>query len=130
MAFSRCQMSILRFTSASDGKPCSCNVHFLHDLTAQDRCRVRRQNHDHRSGGGDGGLDAGINHIWLCVVSAGLNVDLFTMTPAVVSYGGVAAKIPGLIEAEEFDYGGEGVAYTDTSETNEGGVSESWYCEI
>eukprot|EP00904_Undaria_pinnatifida_P012411 jgi/Undpi1/82/HiC_scaffold_1.g00082.m1 len=74
------------------------------------------------SGGGDGGLGAGINHIWLCVVSAGLNVDLFTMTPAVVPYGGVAAKIPGLIEAEEFDYGGEGVAYTDTSETNHGGA--------
>ena len=52
------------------------------------------------------------------------------MTPAVVPYGGVAAKIPGLIEAEEFDYGGEGVAYTDTSETNHGGVSASWYCEI
>eukprot|EP00904_Undaria_pinnatifida_P012633 jgi/Undpi1/84/HiC_scaffold_1.g00084.m1 len=74
------------------------------------------------SGGGDGGLDAGINHIWLCVVSAGLNVDFFSMTPTEGPYGGVAATVPGLIEVEEFDYGGEGVAYTDTSETNEGGA--------
>ena len=71
-----------------------------------------------------------MNLIWLCVVSAGLNVDSFTMTPTATPtegpYGGVAATVPGLIEAEEFDYGGEGVAYTDTSADNEGGVSSSW----
>ena len=35
---------------------------------------------------------------------------------------GVAAEIPGTIEAEEYDYGGPGVAYSDTDPGNNGGV--------
>ena len=38
------------------------------------------------------------------------------------AYGGVATVIPGLIEAEEFDEGGEGVAYSDWDPDNNGGV--------
>jgi len=37
-------------------------------------------------------------------------------------YGGTPARIPGRIEAENYDLGGEGVAYHDVSEGNAGGV--------
>src|SRR5262249_33467388 len=37
-------------------------------------------------------------------------------------FGGVAAAIPGKIEAENFDDGGEGVAYHDTDATQFGGA--------
>lgn len=36
-------------------------------------------------------------------------------------YNGVAAKLPGKIEAEEFDFGGEGNAYHDNDEQNRNG---------
>lgn len=35
---------------------------------------------------------------------------------------GTSAVIPGTIEAEAFDYGGEGVGYHDTTAGNSGGV--------
>lgn len=37
-------------------------------------------------------------------------------------YGGVPWPVPGLIEAENFNLGGDGVAYHDTTPYNEGGV--------
>jgi hypothetical protein len=37
-------------------------------------------------------------------------------------YGGTPWAIPGTIEAENYDLGGEGVAYHDTDATNNGGV--------
>jgi beta-glucanase (GH16 family) len=36
-------------------------------------------------------------------------------------YGGTAATIPGKIEAENYDNGGQGVAYSDSDPTNNGG---------
>lgn len=36
---------------------------------------------------------------------------------------GSAAVVPGTIEVEEFDYGGEGIGYHETSPGNSGGVS-------
>ena len=39
------------------------------------------------------------------------------------AYKGVAATVPGVIEAEEFDEGGEGVGYSDTTSGNKGKVS-------
>ncbi|CAN0186325.1 unnamed protein product, partial [Laminaria digitata] len=39
-------------------------------------------------------------------------------------YGGTVTTVPGLIEAEEFDLGGEGVGYSDTTPVNIPGVSE------
>src|SRR5437879_1305254 len=36
-------------------------------------------------------------------------------------FGGSYAPVPGRIEAENFDLGGEGVAYHDTTAANEGG---------
>jgi hypothetical protein len=41
--------------------------------------------------------------------------------PPSTPFGGTAAAIPGLIEAENFDDGGEGVAYHDTTAANLGG---------
>ncbi|CAN0304217.1 unnamed protein product [Ascophyllum nodosum] len=38
------------------------------------------------------------------------------------AYEGSAAAIPGTIEVERFDYGGEGIAYSDTDAGNNGGV--------
>ncbi|CAN0499398.1 unnamed protein product, partial [Scytosiphon promiscuus] len=47
-------------------------------------------------------------------------------TPAPVvlgdAYGGVPAVVPGVIEAEEFDTGGEGIGYSDTDPGNNGAV--------
>lgn len=47
-------------------------------------------------------------------------------TPAPVvpsgAWEGTPAAIPGTIEAEEFDLGGEGVGYSDTDAGNNGGV--------
>lgn len=46
------------------------------------------------------------------------------VAPASSAYGGVPADIPGPIEAERFDHGGEGVGYSDITPGNAGGVSE------
>lgn len=40
-------------------------------------------------------------------------------------YGGVAAAIPGTVQAEDYDLGGEGVAYHDTDVGNNGGAYRS-----
>jgi subtilisin family serine protease len=41
--------------------------------------------------------------------------------PSSTPFGGTAAPIPGLIEAENFDDGGEGIAYHDLTPGNQGG---------
>lgn len=48
-------------------------------------------------------------------------------TPVVESgpYGGVPATVLGVIQAEEFDEGGEGVAYSDSSDGNNQGVGRT-----
>src|SRR5262249_36723553 len=45
--------------------------------------------------------------------------------PTSSPYGGSPRAIPGTIEAEEFDDGGEGVAYHDTTPGNKGGASRA-----
>jgi len=45
-----------------------------------------------------------------------------TPPPSGSPYGGSPRDIPGTLEAEEFDEGGEGVAYHDTTAGNRGGV--------
>lgn len=42
--------------------------------------------------------------------------------PGQTPYGGSARAIPGTIQAEDFDVGGEGVAYHDTDTVNNGGA--------
>lgn len=44
-------------------------------------------------------------------------------------YGGEPASIPGTIEAEEYDFGGQSVAYYDTDVGNNGGVSSMFWVE-
>ncbi|CAN0573326.1 unnamed protein product [Laminaria digitata] len=59
------------------------------------------------------------------MLSYALNIDYFTMKQE-FAYGGVPATIPGKIQAEKFDVGGEGVGYSDTTAGNQpNGVSES-----
>ena len=43
-------------------------------------------------------------------------------SPGQQPYGGTATALPGTLEAERFDEGGEGVAYHDTDATNNGGA--------
>ena len=45
-------------------------------------------------------------------------------------YGGNAAVIPGTIQAERYDFGGEGVAYSDTDPGNNGGVRARRYTDV
>jgi probable HAF family extracellular repeat protein len=47
-----------------------------------------------------------------------------TIAPAGVAtpYSGAATPLPGLLQAEDFDVGGEGVSYHDTDRGNEGGA--------
>jgi hypothetical protein len=46
-------------------------------------------------------------------------------TPQSLPYGGTPAAVPGVIQAENFDNGGEGVAYHDSSSGNSGGAFRS-----
>jgi hypothetical protein len=39
-----------------------------------------------------------------------------------ITYGGTRRALPGTIQAEDFDTGGEGVTYHDTTAGNRGGV--------
>ncbi len=45
----------------------------------------------------------------------------FTAAAQQAPYGGTARPVPGVIQAEDYDTGGEGVAYHDTEEANQGG---------
>lgn len=82
-----------------------------------------------RSSGGNGGLPVGPAVLFFCVETLGFNIDSFTMNavaPAGLAEayeGGV--DIPGKIEAEKFDHGGQGVGYSDTDEGNNGGVGSA-----
>jgi hypothetical protein len=61
------------------------------------------------------------------------NITSMTFTPATVQsppsqsspYGGTPAAVPGVIQAENFDNGGEGVAYHDSTSGNAGGSFRS-----
>lgn len=87
-------------------------------------CYVWRPEFRHSSGGGNGGLTAGTAYVWLCVLSETFSIDSFTMdTVPSLPFGGTPATVPGLIEAEEYDMGGQGVAYNDTTIENSGNVS-------
>ena len=55
---------------------------------------------------------AGFNINWIKFVSTGTSQS---------PYGGTAWAIPGTVQAEDYDLGGQGVAYNDTSNGNTGG---------
>ncbi|MES2732844.1 MAG: carbohydrate-binding protein [Bacteroidota bacterium] len=73
-------------------------------------------------------LTAGQHVMRFVIDTKEFNINKFTFTnqsnPQVQTPypGPTAAAIPGVVEAENFDNGGEGVAYHDTEETNFGGV--------
>ena len=52
---------------------------------------------------------------------ANFNYFRFTQEQTQTPYGGTARQLPGTIQAEDFDEGGEGVSYHDLSPGNEGG---------
>jgi hypothetical protein len=57
--------------------------------------------------------------------AAGLNVNYVRLTPETggggMPYGGTPWPLPGTIQVEDFDEGGEGIAYHDHSSPNSGG---------
>ena len=70
-------------------------------------------------------LSAGDHILRLVMVTVGTggNVaafDSLTLASA-TPYGGVARAVPGVVEVEDFDEGGEGLAYHDTTPGNAGG---------
>jgi carbohydrate binding protein with CBM6 domain/F5/8 type C domain-containing protein len=71
---------------------------------------------------GTDGKDLGVD---FAALDAAMNGSPTPPPPAPVTvptpYGGTPAAIPGTIEAERFDEGGEGVAYHDLDATNNGG---------
>ncbi|HYE06237.1 MAG TPA: carbohydrate-binding protein [Planctomycetota bacterium] len=67
-------------------------------------------------------LPSGTHVLRLSVVSGALDLNHLSFTaPTQTPYGGVARAVPGTIQAEDFDQGGEGVAYHDLDTTNNGG---------
>jgi len=64
-------------------------------------------------GSGYDGVVGNLNHMRAVAEGSG--------TGGSTPFGGTAASLPGTIQAEDFDEGGEGVAYTDASPENRGG---------
>jgi hypothetical protein len=62
--------------------------------------------------------------------SATVNVTVGAAQTTATPYGGTAAAVPGTIQAENFDEGGSGVAYSDTSAGNSGGKYRSTDVDI
>ncbi len=67
-------------------------------------------------------LPAGIQVVQLDIVQAGFDVDSFELVPVQSTpFGGIPWPVPGVIQAEDFDEGGEGSAYHDADAANQGG---------
>ena len=73
--------------------------------------------------------DANKNNVYEVTIKVSANGETgtkgmtVTILPPQGSYGGVAAAIPGTIEFENYDVGGNGLAYFDDSKGSETGVS-------
>ncbi len=70
-------------------------------------------------------LTAGQHVLKLSIDAGGFLIDSINVTNEQTPYGGTAAPVPGVIHVENFDNGGEGVAYHDTTTTNDGGLYRS-----
>ncbi len=77
-------------------------------------------------------LDAGVYVVLVVFDATGPGGDVgnldflrFTAVNTLTPYSGSPAAIPGRIDAEYFDYGGEAVAYHDTTGGNSGGAARS-----
>ena len=60
-------------------------------------------------------LTAGIQTLTLDQDNAGWNIDYLTFAAADAPYGGTAAAVPGTVQAENYDTGGQGAAYSVTA---------------
>ena len=69
-------------------------------------------------------LSAGTQVMRLAFDTAGFNINYVRLVAETAAggapYGGTARTLPGRLESEDFDEGGEGVAYHDTSAGNSG----------
>ncbi|MDF2457055.1 MAG: carbohydrate-binding protein [Cytophagaceae bacterium] len=68
-------------------------------------------------------LTAGQHVVRLFIVTGGFNLNSITVTvpgPVQTPFNNVVVSLPGKIEAENYDLGGQGVAFNDSSPTNEG----------
>src|SRR5690349_11573889 len=70
-------------------------------------------------------LTAGQHIVRVAVDVAGFLIDSVDVIRLNTPYGGTATVLPGTIPAENFDNGGEGIAYHDTTSANEGGAYRS-----
>ena len=69
-------------------------------------------------------LTAGNHVMRVSILEGGFDIDRFEIVskPGQAPYNGTAAAIPGIIEAENYDEGGEGIAYHDNDPGNTGNV--------
>ena len=70
-------------------------------------------------------LSAGTQIVRVVFDTGSINVHAITVSAAATSpgpFGGTAWALPGTVQAEDFDQGGPGVAYYDSSPGNNGGV--------
>ncbi len=65
-------------------------------------------------------LTTGTHTLRLAFSGDGLNLDWFALTPQAESF--THLEIPGTIQAEDYDIGGEGITYHDTTPGNLGGA--------
>lgn len=65
-------------------------------------------------------LPAGEHQLTLVIDKPYFDLDWIKFELVQEPYNGTAAEIPGTIEAEEFDWGGKGVAYNDNEAKNQG----------
>jgi phosphatidylserine/phosphatidylglycerophosphate/cardiolipin synthase-like enzyme len=72
---------------------------------------------------GPGGAIGNLNYLKLTTGGGG---GPATSTP----YGGTPVSLPGTIQAENFDEGGSGIAYSDTSAANQGGQYRSTSVDV
>jgi hypothetical protein len=86
-------------------------------------------------------LGAGVQQMTLLFDTAGYNVSSVTVaavggggssggTGGSTPYSGTAIALPGLVQASQFDNGGEGVAYHDAATSNAGGAFRSTGVDI
>src|SRR6185312_7136616 len=89
-------------------------------------------------------LGAGVQQLTILSDTGGYNFDQIVVSVASGSspppsssnggvlspYGGAAAPVPGMIQAENFDNGGPGIAYSDTTSGNAGGAYRSTDVDI
>ncbi|MEA2697157.1 MAG: hypothetical protein QOI66_1428 [Myxococcales bacterium] len=57
----------------------------------------------------------------ISATNGGINLNWFTFVANPGPFGGTVRSMTGTVQAEDFDLGGEGIAYHDTEATNQGG---------